>query len=124
MIPGGNVLSMAMLVISPQAVQYVQSTGRALNDIGQWVTTYADPVTLYGSFQPVPRKLYEMYGLNLQKSYFTFYVSKNIIDLQRNVSADQLVVGSQKYQCESSNDWYSIDGWDAILCVLISGQAN
>lgn len=119
MIPGANVLNMALTVIAKQTVIYYRSTGRALNNVGQEVTTYATPVSLLGSFQPVPRNLYTQFGLDLQKSYFTLYVSANLVDLARDVSGDQIVFNNLRYQCESNNDWYDMDGWKGVLCVLI-----
>lgn len=119
MIPGSDLLDDALTIIDSQTVDYYRSTGRTLNDIGQDVPGYADPVQIYGSLQPVPRTLYEQYGLNLQKSYYTFYTSNNVIDVARNVSGDQFVYNGQRYQVESNNDWYSVDGWKGVLCVLI-----
>ncbi len=122
MIPGSNILRQALTVIAAQPVAYYQATGRTANDVGQYVTTYASPITLYGSFQPVPRSLYQIYGLDLQKSYYNFYVSKNVIDVTRNVSGDQLVFNNQRFQCESNTDWYVIDGWKGILCVMVQNS--
>lgn len=119
MIPGSNLLNMAFTVIAKQTITYYRATGRTLNNVGQDVTTYAPGVTVLGSFQPVPRKLYELYGLDLQKSYFTFYASSNIIDVTRDVSGDQLSFKDERYQCESNNDWFQIDGWKGVLCVHI-----
>lgn len=119
MIPGSNLLNMAFSIIARQAITYYKATGRTLNDVGQDVTTYAPGIVVLGSFQPVPRRLYEIYGLDLQKDYFTFYASKNIIDVTRDVSGDQLAFNGDRFQCESNNDWFAIDGWKGVLCVRI-----
>lgn len=124
MTPGSNLLKRAAKIINQQKITYYKANSRSLNNIGQYVTVYADAVTIIGSFQPVPRRLYEQYGLDFQKSYFTFYTANNLIDIQRDVSADQIEYNSQRYQCLSSNDWFAIDGWLGILCVLISGAAD
>jgi len=124
MVPGSNLLNIAMQIITHQTISYYQATGRTTNAVGQYVTTFASPVSIIGSFQPVPRRLYEAYGLDQQKSYFTFYTPTDLIDIQRDVSPDQIVFNSQTYQCESSNDWFAIDGWNGVLCSLIAGQAD
>ncbi len=124
MIPGSNLLNLAFSVIAKQSVIYYKALGRALNNVGQDVTTYAAGASLLGSFQPVPRNLYQQFGLDLQRSYFNFYVSADLIDLGRDVSGDQIVFNNQRYQCESATDWYSIDGWKAVLCVLIEETAS
>lgn len=117
MIPGQNLLNMALTLIAKQSLTYYKFAGRSLNSVGQDVTTYDTPITLVGSWQPVPRKLYQQYGLDLQKDYFTFYTSNNVLDLQRDISGDQLAFNGQRYQCESNNDWYPMDGWKGILVV-------
>ena len=122
-IPGMNILNMALAVIAKQTIQYYQYTGRALNDLGQDVATYAAPVDIFGSWQPVPRNLYVVLGLDLQKDYFTFYSSNNILDITRDVSGDQLMYDGRRYQVESNVDWYNLDGWKGILCVNIGSSA-
>ena len=118
-VPGSNILKLALTVIMKQSIIYYQATGRTLNDVGQIVTTYALGVPVLGSFQPVPRSLYPVYGLDLQKDYFTFYASSNIIDVNRDVSGDQLAFQDERFQVESDNDWFSIDGWKGVICVKI-----
>lgn len=119
MIPGQNILNMALTIIARQTITYYQYDSRSVNSVGQNVTLYKTPVEITGSWQPVPRHLYMVYGLDLQKEYFTFYTSNDLLDVQRDVSGDQVVFGGQRYQCESNNDWYKLDGWKAILCVRI-----
>ncbi len=116
MVPGSNLLSTALTIIASQSVVYYRADGRILNNVGQDVTSYLEPQLIYGSFQPVPRSLYEKYGLDFQKIYYTFYTTSNLVDVQRNVSNDYLVFGNLKYNCESNNDWFAMDGWKGVLC--------
>jgi hypothetical protein len=118
-VPGSNLLKIALGVIKSQIIAYYLATGRTTNSVGQYVTTYADPQNIRGSFQAVPRNLYQAYGLDFQKNYYTFYTLNNIIDLQRDVSNDQIVFNGQRFQCESNNDWFAVDGWKGVLCCLI-----
>jgi hypothetical protein len=117
---GSNLLKQALTVINPQFVTYYKATSRTINSVGQYVTTYDGGTIIRGSFQAVPRKLYEQYGLDLQKSYFTFYTLNDITDVQRDVSNDQLVYANKRYQCESDVDWFVQDGWKGVLCCYIS----
>jgi len=116
-IPGQNLLNMCLTVIAQQTIQYYQFESRALNAVGQDITTYQSVVNIVGSWQPVPRNLYEQYGLDLQKDYFTFYSSNNLLDITRDVSGDQVQFNNRRYQVESANDWYQLDGWKGVLCV-------
>ena len=117
-IPGSNLLTQAFRLIAQQTVMYFQFLSRAQNAVGQDITTYAAPVPILGSFQPVPKQMYEKYGLDLAKTYATFYTPTNALSVNRDISGDQIVFNGGTYQCESENDWFAIDGWTGVLCVL------
>ncbi len=119
MIPGANLLKTALSVIASQSVEYYAFTTRALNSIGNYVPVYADPIILRGSFQPVARNLYQAYGLDFQKTYYTFYSSVDVLDIIRDTSSDKLGFNGEIYQVESSNDWFAVDGWTGVLAVRI-----
>lgn len=119
MIPGSNLLNLALSVIARQQFQYFQFLSRAQNAIGQDIATYAAPLSLSGSVQPVPRELYHDNGLDFQRNYFLFYVSENVIDPRRDVSGDIMNFAGNTYQCISENDWFPIDGWTGVLCVQV-----
>ena len=118
-IPGQNLLNMALTVIAKQPLTYYQFTGRTQNSVGQDITTYLHGRIIYGSWQPVPRHLYEQFGLDWNRDYFVLYTSNNTIDVSRNVSGDQVAFNGQRYQCESNNEWFNLDGWNGIICVHI-----
>ena len=118
-VPGSNILNQALTVIARQQVVYYKMTGRTLNSVGQTITSYALGRSLRGSFQPVPRSVYPIYGLDLQKDYYTFYVSANVLDVGRDISGDQIAFNDDRFQIESANDWFAIDGWKGVLCVRI-----
>jgi hypothetical protein len=117
MIPGLNVLAMAFQAIAQQTVTYYKWVSAGENPIGQLVSLYEEPETITGSFQPVPRSLYQTQGLDFQKIYYTFYTTNNLLDVQRDTSGDVLVFEGHKFSCVSSNDWYTLDGWVGMLCV-------
>lgn len=116
---GSNLLAMASRVIKTTTVKYYEYTSRTLLPNGLYDATYAAAVDVSGSLQAVPRNMYDKYGLDYQKEYWNFYVSRDVIDLGRDVAGDQIVVGSHKLQCESITAWIMIDGWNAVLCVKV-----
>lgn len=118
-VPGSNVLNMALSIINKQTVIYYHYLGRTTNEIGQYVPQFSEGVALQGSFQPVPRNVYRTFGLDLQRDYFTFYASSNLLDIRRGTSSDHIAFNGQRYQCESNNDWYEIDGWKGVLCIRL-----
>ena len=120
MIPGSNLLRQALRVIGRQPAQWYYVTGRTNNAIGLLVTTFADPVTVYGSFQPIPRILFQQMGLDLNKDYVTFYVLNLVQDIARDKAPDEFVFMGSRYRVMSASDWNLVDGWNNPLAVRIS----
>lgn len=117
MIPGSNLLSQALTRIAPTEIQWLQFTGRELNDVRQWVSSFADPVTILASVQAVPRSRYESLGLDFQKRYISIFALTNIADLTRNESGDRFIWGGRLYEVPSKTDWIPQDGWNEIIAV-------
>ena len=116
-IPGQNLLKMALTAIFPQNCAWYAFSGRTLNAVGQYVTSYNAPVTIPGSFQPLSRQAKFALGLDWQKSYYTFYTSNNIGDIERDTSPDLFVQGENVYQVESNTQWLDQDKWVGSLVV-------
>lgn len=123
MIPGSNLLNLALTVIGRQWFDYYRFKSRAPNRVGLDVTIYELPVNLSGSVQPVLRELYEKFELDLQRDYMTFYVSKDVMDVARDVSGDQMFFNGKIYQCMSITNWFPMDGWVPVLCVAVPDVA-
>lgn len=119
-IPGANVLGLATRLVARQAFKYLKFIENSpINSIGYKVPIYADPIRVLGSIQAIPRRLYQQYGLDLQKTYYNFFLPQSIMDIQRDVSSDQFLWNNQKFQCESVTPWYGIDGWVEVLTVQV-----
>jgi len=119
MIPGQNVLNMALRLIARQPFQYIAYDKRTLQPNGLYLTSYKAPISCTGSAQPMPRELYQKNGLDFDKKYFTFFVSRNILDVTRDVAGDQFILNCRRYQALSKTPWDAIDGWDAVLAVEV-----
>jgi hypothetical protein len=119
MIPGGNILGMALRAIKRQSFKYYAFNGRELNDTGLYVASYKAPVVVSGSVQPVPRNLYQVNGLDFQKNYWNFFLERAVLDVARDVSGDQMEIYDIRFQCLSRTPWASVDGWDQVLCVQV-----
>lgn len=119
MIPGSNLLALALTVIAPQDFTYFVNTGRDTNSIGLDITTYAAPVPMTGSVQPIPRSLYMNYGLDFQKNYNVFFIQQNVLDIARDISGDRIIFDGKTFQVLSKTDWFAQDGWDAVLTVQV-----
>lgn len=119
MIPGMNLLNLALTVIAPATVTYYAYTSRALNAAGVYITTFAAGVDIVGSVQPVPRQLYADMGLDYTRNYVMLYADTPIGDVTRDRTGDQIGFNGKRWQVESANDWQAIDGWSGVLCVEV-----
>lgn len=119
MIPGINVLNIALGVIATQTVQILRATGRTQNAVGAWVTTYASPVSHRVSWQPVDAKKYEQLGLDLAKEYHNIWMRAPVDGIQRGESPDRFIYGGRLHDVVDVRDWYGQDGWVEILVIDI-----
>jgi hypothetical protein len=118
-VPGANLLALAQTVIRTQTIQYYAFVSRTNNTIGQFVSTFADPVAIQGSFQPVPRQKYAEFGLDMTKVYAWFYSTTTISDVNRDRAGDQLAFDGKRWEVSGANDWSATDGWNGVLVVQV-----
>jgi hypothetical protein len=118
-VPSSNVLKAALRSIKPQSVGYVQYIGRSTNALGYDVAVYSPVVSIRGSFQAMPRRMFQSYGLDLNKEYANFFTPHPVRDVDRDSSGDMLHYAGYVWQILSVTDW-SVDGWKEALCVKIS----
>lgn len=119
MIPGSDLLSLALQVVDPATVSYYRFNNRTENSIGQYISQYNAPISVFGSVQPLPRRFYRDLGLNFNTSFYTFYASVDMLDLARDVSGDFIVFNNRRLEFQSSTPWFPVDGWDSVNCVDI-----
>jgi len=122
-IPGSNLLALALTVIASTPVQYFQFQSTATGPTGLETATYAAPVTIpKGSVQPVDRSRYSAYGLDWEKSYVAWFVPKlaaSSITRNPDNSGDVIECNGRRYQLMSGTNWYNIDGWMSLLGIDI-----
>lgn len=122
-VPGSNLLGIALGAIRPQRVAYMAWTGKATNAVGKDVPTYAPRRDVWGSFQPVSRDKFEALGLDLSKSYATFYATGAYRPVMRDGQPDRFAFGGRLYEVQGLVDWFAQDGWQAVLMVDIGADA-
>lgn len=120
-VPGMNVAAVAMTAIWKQTITYYRNTGRELSAIGTFLSTYADPLTIRGSWQFQSRKVIEKLGLQLNATYAIFYSEwQNVVDIQRDMSGDVLIYGGNQYNViQTPSDWDVEDNWVGVWCVKV-----
>ena len=110
---------MALSVVGKQSFTYLKYLSRTLNDIGLDVPVYDIPRQLSGQIQAAPKQLFQQYGLDFQKNLLLFYVSKDILDVTRDISGDQIKFAGKTFQVLSDTPWFDINGWDGVAAVQI-----
>ena len=116
-VPGSNILSLALGVICTQQFNYYRHTGTTTNAIGFDVASYAAPVVCRGSVQAVGESVYRDYGLDWQKQHVQVWATKDIIENIRGRPADRIGWRGGVYDLIDHTDWFSQDGWNAVLAV-------
>ena len=125
MIPGNNILSVALSVLGHTPVSYFQYSGRTTNAGGVMLTNYLSPQTIAnGSVQAINKQKYEALGLDFEKNYISWHVSMDAIDLARDVSGDVIEALGRRWQLVGSNDWFGIDGWKSLMAVDIGAATG
>lgn len=113
-----NVLLTAMRVIPPETLTYEKYTGTTVNEIGLDVPTYAPPITTKGSIQHhISERMYEAYGLDLNKDYALVDVPANIVGAEENKSPDRLTFHGKKWIVVKNNNWYVYNGWVKLVVI-------
>lgn len=119
LVPGSNLLAMALGVIGSQTVEWRRYTGQTTTAAGLKVDTWADPVPLAGSLQPVDSAVLHNLGLDWTKSYARFYAPADVGQVQRDRTGDKLTWNGRTFQVLDKSDWFGQDGWAGVLCVEV-----
>lgn len=119
MIPGINLLDIALTAIEPQSGEWTRFIGNAENSQGQDVPTYAPMEIVSGSFQSTDAQTVQMLGLDVTAKHRTFYTKSPIAITDRNTSPDLLTFYGRKYQVVGELDWINQDGWKGVVLVDI-----
>lgn len=119
-VPGSNLLNMALNLIASQTVLFYKDVGRTTTADGEFITQLAPPVRITRcSVQAVDRTKYADAGLDMSKSYWTWFVSRNVRGVERGVSGDIVEWDGRRMQITADRPWFSLDGWDASVMVDI-----
>ena len=117
-VPGSNVLRMALRVLGRQTVVLYRYASRSTSATGRDVAVYSPPlVVTEGSVQPVPRTRYAAMGLDLTRSYVTWFTSASVRGIERDRAPDQFVFGGRLYDVTAVTPWNLQDGWNEVVGV-------
>jgi hypothetical protein len=121
---GFNVAKSALGLIGKEQATYYRCTGRTTNEIGLDVSSFTDPVTVRGSWQPIPKNTYQDLGLDLQKTYVTWITCDLMQDIGRDESGDQVEFQGKRYQVYSATPWGDVAGFSKYTLVQIPNEGG
>lgn len=116
-VPGSNLLNIALGVIGKQSILLSKFQSRVINGAGKWVNTYAAQIPVEGSWQPIDQRQYAQYGLDLQKQYFMFYTTEPIESVKRDTAPDIATRNGRKFETIGDTPWSDVDGWCSAMFV-------
>lgn len=120
-VPGSNLLALAMGVIGQQTVGWAKFTGMTTGPSGIDIAEWAAPVDIFGSLQAVDSTLLQQLGLDWTKNYCTFYAPAEFREVDRDQTGDKLLYAGKTYQVLNKASWFAQDGWERVMCVEVPG---
>lgn len=123
LVPGANLLGVALGAIRGQLVGYRAWTGRAPDAKGILKDVFAERVEIPGSIQPMDGVRVQMLGLDIQKNYATLYAMQPVEPVSKDRGADQFDYAGKVYTASNKTDWHAQDGWNGVVLVEIGKVA-
>lgn len=115
----GNLLGLAQSVVGVQPVTLAKFTGRVENAAGYQVPSYAAPVPIKATVQPIPQAKYQALGLDWNHEYVTLFTPAGVVTVGRDASGDKVTFAGGSYLCESATPWSAQAGWSSIVAVKV-----
>lgn len=103
----------AVGAIGTSEYTYRRYKGRAVNDLGNWVTEYEDDeLRDSGNVQPVSLRELNQNGLNTSITHIKIWDTVDFQSVDRNQGADRCVYNGDVYEIlPNTTRWFTEDGW-------------
>lgn len=118
-VPGSNLLNMALGVIGAQQVQWLRYAGMTTTAAGIQRPSWDAPVDISGSLQPVDANTLQQLGLDWTRNYVTFFAPAEFKEVERDQSSDRITYAGRTYQVVGKTAWFHQDGWEKVICVEV-----
>lgn len=118
-VPGSNLLALALGVLGQQVVEWRRYIGKVTSPAGVQVPTWAAPVTIAGSLQPVDANTLQQLGLDWTRNYVALFASAEFLEIERDQSSDRVTYAGRTYQVVGKTAWFHQDGWEKVICVEV-----
>lgn len=118
-IPGSNLLNMALRAIQPTAGVTVRKyLGETETAAGATVAAYSDPVPVANcSVQPVPFRDIQQMGLAVGKTYIKLIAATDLHSAYRGGQGDRIRWNGVEFTVLEPGSWFVQDGWVRVIAV-------
>lgn len=127
MIPGINLLNIALGVVGSQEVTYYRDMGASetlANGVVRPKYEKGVPVPR-GSVQAVPREVVDRRGLDTSADHVEWFVPRTIVGPGREKSGDEIEWDNRRWKLVGSyENWSAQDGWCSALFKEIKPNAS
>ena len=118
-----NILPIAMQATSVlgcnKTFEYCDYIGTTTNEIGNEILIPAEPVQYTGSIQPVSNKMYEQFGLDLQKNYKVVYCPQLLHSIAEKEVTGKIVYNGGTYDIIENKNWWETNGYTrCVICEI------
>lgn len=116
-----NILNPAMAATAilgcNKQFKFLKWLKNTIDGMGRDVPEFAEPLTLTGSIQPVSNKMYEQFGLDLNKNYKIVFSSALIQSIAEKIQPDRIVYDNRTFEIVENKNWYETNGYTKVLMV-------
>lgn len=113
-----NVLSNALKILPSQDITYKKFTNNIVNEVGNQVPQYAEPIIAKGSLQPAGASLLWKLGLADIPDLWVCYIRANVIS-ESDASSGDLIIDSngRVFNIFRTDNWfqYPNQDWNKLL---------
>lgn len=117
-----NLLKLAMGVIPPRTILYLEFDSMTVNEAGEFVPSYKDPEEVKAIIQSETEAVYPEHGISKQKLHKTIYVNKQIKATNNQRASDLFYFDNEYWRVTSVTDWSQYNGWS--LCTVSLADHN
>ena len=122
-----NVLARALRIIPKQQVTYKKFLRVSVNEIGNQVNVYEDPVTVEGSIQPTDQDTLYKLGVANTGDIYTVFLRGNAVSIAQ-IQSNDLIIGSNGavYNIFRADIWedYPDQDWNRVLVKRAKDYGN
>lgn len=119
LVPGSNILNMALRAIQPtRGVTVRKYLGEGETSTGATVAQYSDPVPVSNcSLQPVPARDVQQLGLTVGRTYIKLISSADLHSAYRGGQGDKINWNGAEFTVLEPTSWIIQDGWTRVIAV-------